>query len=401
MKHQFKPGFALAGLTCALFGATLAGCGNGASTGAGGVSSNDTLATVGASKVTRADLGTFLEAQSGEQALPYLIDTQLIFEALKAKTLDVTDAEVDADIARRQAGDPTVAEVIKAGGARLQIIKSQVKRELAVQKLLTGDISATDAQVKSFFEKNRRYYDQPAKTTVGMLLSSTKTRADLMAKQLAAKTKTLAELVAEQKKAADQVAPNSTEGEQLSRFPPPISTRITPLLAKLQKGGVTPVQQFSPSAFAVFVLADKTPVVKADLATIRPQVELDYKSAEVAKKTVAKNPQNPPFDETLSRTFESVRLQNPNATLRDTLNFINQTTANELIAGFRSSGTVQIDDASYAKVATQYQAAPAAAGTGNSATGNTATDNTATGNSATGNSASSDTAAANAAPAAP
>lgn len=391
MKHHFKPGFALAGLSCALLGATLAGCNNGTAAGIGGSSSTnsgDTLATVGGTKVTRAELGTFLEAQSGEQALPYLIDTQLIYESLKAKSLDVTDAEVEADLTRRQANDPTVSELIKAGGAKLEIVKSQIKRELAMQKLLTSGITATDAQVQSFFEKNRAYYDTPAKTTVGMLLASTKTRADLMAKQLKDKTKTLAELVAEQKKVNDPVATNSTEGEQLSRFPAPISTRVAPLLAKLEKGGVTPVQKFAEQAYAVFVLADKTPAGKADLAKIRPQVELDFKSAEVAKKTVAENPRNPPFEETLRRTAESVRLQNPNATLRDTLNFINQTAANKVLSELRSSGTVQIDDASYAKVATQYQAAPAAPdASGNSASGNAApaADSAASNSAAVGN----------------
>ncbi len=406
MKHTFKPGFAhssysriaLAGLSCALFGVTLAGCNNGGTSGGIGgtssTSSGDTLATVGGAKVTRADLGTFLEAQGGEQALPVLIDTQLILEALKAKKLEVTDAEVDAEVARVQVDNPRAAEVVKAGGARLNVFKSQIKSQLGAQKLLGADISATDAQVKSFFEKNRRYYDTPAKTTVGMLLASTKTRADLMAQQLQKKTKTLAELVAEQKKAADPVAINSTGGEELARFPAPISTRIAPLIAKLQKGGATPVQKFAEQAYAIFVLADKIPVVKADLEKMRAQVELDYKSAEVAKKTVEtarlaalSNPQLPKnpatFEENVSRTFESLRMQNPNATLRDTFNYINQSTANELISGLRSSGTVVIDDATYAKVATQYQAKTAAPdATGNSASGNSASENSATGNSA-------------------
>ncbi|MBW3638216.1 MAG: SurA N-terminal domain-containing protein, partial [Armatimonadetes bacterium] len=97
----FKPkGAALAGLTFALLGASLAGCNNG-NNGGGGViggaavgKSSDTLATVGGTKVTRAELGAFLEAQQGEQVLPYLIDTQLIFENLKSKGLEVTDAEI-------------------------------------------------------------------------------------------------------------------------------------------------------------------------------------------------------------------------------------------------------------------------------------------------------------------
>jgi foldase protein PrsA len=346
------------------------------------------LATVGGSKVTRADLSSFLEAQQGEQVLPYLIDTQLIFENLKSKGLEVTDAEVTADLDRRKANDPSAAALIAAGGSKLETAKQQVKRDLAVQKLLTADIKATDAQIKSFFEKNRTYYDTNAKARVGLLFASTKTRADLLARQLAQKTKTFEALVEEQKKANDPVAGQSSADrgtfEGLENFPPNIATQIT----KIAKGATTTPQSLQVGlptpVYVIFKKVDFQPAKKADLTALRPQVETDYKLAEAAKKTVAQNPQNPPFEETLKRTQQFMQSQNPTGGspgLREVLNYINQTSANALLTTLRTAGTVQVDDPTYAKVAEAYKPA-ATAGAPGAATGNTASSAAPAGNTA-------------------
>ena len=373
MINTFQRRRTLAGLSLTAIlvaGGALAGCTpGGGSSASGGGNSGDTLATVGAAKVTRADLANFLEAQQGEQVLPYLIDTQLLFENLKSKGLEVTDAEVTADLDRRKANDPSAAALIEAGGGKLETAKGQVRRDLAVQKLLTADVKATDAQVKSFFEQNRAYYDAPAKAKVGLLFASTKVRADVLARQLTQKTKTFEALVEEQKKANDPVAGQSTADrgtfEGLENFPPNIAAQIT----KIAKGATTPPQSLQVGlptpVFVIFKKVDFQPAKKADLTALRPQVETDYKLAEAAKKTVAENPQNPPFAETLKRTAQFMQSQNPAGgapRLREILNYINQTSANALLTTLRGSGTVQVDDPTYAKVAEAYKSVAAAPG---------------------------------------
>lgn len=409
MKPLFPSSFAALGLICALSGLTLAGCNRGDAGSTGGAtltgaatgSSSDTLATVGTVKVTRADLSALLEAQGGQQALPILIDTQLVFEALKAKSLEVSDAEVDTEFARRQAKDPQLAAQIATGGALIPLLKVSLKREIAVQRLLTAGITPTEAQVKAFFEKNHSYYDTPEKVKVGILFASTKVRADLLASQLKNKSKTFEALVAEQKKALDPIASQSiasrTNFDSLETFPPPVRAQ----LLKLPKGGTTTPVSLNlglPSpVFLIFRKVDFQPLKKADFTAIRADVEADYKSAQIAAKTAAKNPQNPKFDETLKRTFDAIKNgnqqvpPNPNVTLHDALNSINQYAASELMQGLRSGGTVQIQDPAYTKVATAYQA-PTAPGTA---------DNAASSNAASGNAASGNAASGNAAPGAP
>jgi foldase protein PrsA len=367
--QPFKRGAAIASLSlCAAFGAALSGCnGNNAVGGVSSAGGGDTIATVGGSKVTRGDMASFLEAQQGEQILPYLIDTQLIFEELKKKGMDVSDAEVDADLARREETDPSVKALVTAGGPKLIAAKAQIKRDLAVTKLLTADVKVTDDQLKTFFQKNSRYYDQPAKVKVGILFSSTKVRADLMSRELTKKTKTFEALVAEQLKANDQAAKQSTPDrgtfESLQNFPAPIAAQLT----KLPKGAATTPQSLNVGlptpVFIIFKKLDFQPAKKADLTNMKTQIENDYKLYEIAKKTAGENPANPPFEQTLERTQQYIQSQNPGGPaprLRDVLGFINQTAANTLLTKLRSEGTVQVDDPNYAKVAQAYQAAPAA-----------------------------------------
>ncbi|HEX8463275.1 MAG TPA: peptidylprolyl isomerase [Abditibacterium sp.] len=377
MNHSFHlSATRLAFSSVVLAGLALAGCTPGGAGSAAGGGGGDTLATVGSTKVTRAELADFLVAQGGEQALPYLIDTQLLMESLKSKGLDVTDAEVDADLKRRQAADPTLATLISSGGSKLDTAKRQIKRDLAVQKLLTADVKPTEAQIKAFAEKYRTYYDTPATIKTGLLFASTKARADLLAKQLAAKTKTFEAIVAEQKKANDPVAGQSTTDS--GRFDPLVSfpANIRGQLEKMPKGSNTSPQQLNVGlptpVFAIFRKVDFQPAKKADFAALRPQLEMDYKLAEVARKTNAENPTNPPFEETLKRTQDFMQSQNPGGTppkLRDVLSYINQTAAAKLMTTLRSAGTVQVDDPTYATVAKQYEAATPTPGAGTPAAG--------------------------------
>ena len=380
MKTRIFSGAAATGLALAL-----AGCTGNNTTGTSSVGTSVTatgdIAKVGNSSVSRADLLGFLEAQSGEQVLPYLIDTQLVFEALKDKKLDVTDAEIDADLERRKTQDPTLAATLTAGGNRVAFVRQQIKRELATQKLLTADAKApTDEQLKTFLTKYGAYYDQPAKIKLGALVSSTKARADVMERALKAKTKTFEQLVEEQKKVSDPAAKGSTASS--GDFQTLATLGLPPAAQKqletLPKGGTTSVQTF-PGAFVIFRKADFQPLVKADLAKNRAQIEGEYRMMQAAQVEVKKNPGNPAFDETLKRTKDSIQQQlqqeyqqtmqqammsgrmtappPPPAppTLRDVLTAMLIPARNNLLTTLRTAGTVQVSDPAYAKVGESYQ----------------------------------------------
>ena len=371
-KQIFAAWKPLAALGLAL---ALAGCSGqnggaaGSTTGATGAT-GDTLATVGGTPITRADLDKILEAQSGAQILPVLIDTQLLIQAGKDAGITVSDADVAAELERQKKIDARLGEELTKNPKLSDIINTQIRRNLVSQRLLTKDVKATDADVQKFFNTYKAYYEEPAKVKVGTLLTSTKARADAMSRALKDKSKTFEQLVAEQKKAQDPLAARSSAGDSFAAvdtLPLVFGADEAKSIEKLPKGGTTEPKAINVGAgqpiYVLFHITDKQEPTKADFAALKPQVETDYKMAQVAMKEVKKNPQNPSFDETLKRTRDAIRGQSqdpsaPAPSLRDVLTVILTPLQKNILTDLRSKGTVKIDDPTYTEVAEQYKTIP-------------------------------------------
>ena len=351
----------------------LAGCGSkGADGGTTSAASatGDTLATVGGTPVTRTDLNKILEAQSGAQVLPVLIDTQLLIQAGKDAGITISDADVAAELERQKKIDPRLGEELTKNPKLVDVINTQVRRNLVSQQLLTKDIKAPDADVQKFFNTYKAYYEDPAKVKVGTLLTSTKARADAMSRALKDKSKNFDQLVAEQKKAQDPLASRSSAGDSfaaVNTLPLVFGADEAKSIEKLAKGGTTEPKAINVGAgqpiYVLFHITDKQEATKVDFAALKPEVTIDYKMAQVAMKEVKKNPQNPAFDETLKRTRDAIRGQSqdpsaPAPSFRDVLTVILRPLQQNILTELRSKGTVKIDDPTYTDVAEQYKTIP-------------------------------------------
>lgn len=382
-------------------------------TGGGG----DTLATVGGTAITRTELNKVLEAQSGAQFLPVLIDTQLLIQAGKDAGITVSEADVAAELERQKKLDPRLAEELTKNPKLSDVINTQIRRNLVSQRLLSKDVKSTDADVQKFFTTYKSYYEDSAKVKVGTLLTSTKARADAMSRALKSKSKTFEQLVEEQKKAQDPLASRSSLGDSFApvdTLPLVFGAEEAKSIEKLPKGGTTEPKAINVGAgqpiYVLFHVTDRQEPTKADFGALKSQVETDYKMAQVAMQEVKKNPQNPSFDETLKRTRDAIRGQSqdptaPAPTLRDVLTTILRPLQQNILTDLRSKGTVKIDDPSYTEVAEQYKTIPtpvppaAGAATAGAATAGAATAGAPTDNAAPAMDAPATAPATNAAPA--
>lgn len=373
MKTQLKWNKSGALLSTALIGAVaLAGCNKGGDGTSGpGIfnSGGGAVATVNGQPVQRTVLHSHLEATHGEDALRQLIDYELVMQELKNKNLQISDTEVNAAVEQRVRENPQAAQVASTPGPALEALKRQVRYQLAVDKLLTADVKVTDAELTKWFEKNKAHYDQPERVKIGFLISSTKPRADVMADQLKKKSKTFLQLVDEQKAASDPQAKASMA--EIPEYSPTsdLPKELSGPLSKLKPGettGVITLGQGQQKVYAIIRLVDRQEGKKASLTDMKPQVENDYKLEQVARKLVAENPANPPFEETLKRVEMTVRQQRPGKpSYHDILSFINQTGAGQITSKLRETAKVEISDKAYAKVGDEFKptpAPPAAAG---------------------------------------
>ena len=348
--------------------AVLAGC-NKSTSGGGGVASSGAVATVNGEAINRDDLHAQLEAAYGETAVRQLIDYTLVTQKLKADGLAISDSEVSAAIATREAATPEIAAIVKEKGVRYDALQRQTRFQLAIDKLLTKDVKATDDQIKKWFETRRSYYDTPAKAKIGILLSTSKPKADTMAAQLKSKSKSFPVLVNEQKTANDPAA-----GSSIAESPTMITIDALPALLKNsinklqtnQTSNVITLKEGERTAYAILRLVQKQPAVKADYTKMKAQVDMDYKLEQVAKKLNGENPSNPPFERTLEQVKQAVSAQNGGQTpaFREILTFITQTQSANLTNSLRTAAKVESSDPTYAKVVESYKPAVAPAGAG-------------------------------------
>lgn len=337
------------------------------STGGGG----GAVVTVNDQPIERNALYAHMEANYGENSLRQLIDFALITQKLKADGLSVSDDEVTAAIDARKDSSPEVATILETGGVRLDALKRQTRFQLSLDKVLTKDVKVTDDELKKWFGTRSKYYDQPAKAKVGILLSSTKARADTMAAQLKSKSKSFLELVEEQKKAKDPAGQAS-----LAETPTMIATEgLPPLLKgtidKLKVGessGVVSMKEGPQTAFAILLAVQKQPAVKADFTKLKSQLEMDYKLEQVARNLNKENPANPPFDKTLDQVAGAVAAQSGGQpSFREILTFITQTAATNLTTKLRSDAKIVANDKTYEKLVEGYKPAETATPAGNAA----------------------------------
>ncbi|MEO6907150.1 MAG: peptidylprolyl isomerase, partial [Abditibacteriaceae bacterium] len=261
-------------------------------------------------------------------------------------------------------------DVIQVGGPRLEALQRRVRYETAINMLLTKDIKVDDKTLKTWFDKNHAYYDQPTRLRVGFLLSSSQERANTMEAQITKKTKSFQELVEEQKKANDQVAQQSTAESPTFMLPDSLPPALRTDVAKLKKGEVSKVLTIGNGQRKVYVIVrvtDRQDALKADFTTNHDELEQDYKLEQVAKKLNSENPSNPPFEKSVEQVKAVVQQQNQSPTApsyRDILNFINQTAVNRLLQGLRTAAQVKIDDPAYKDVGNDFQPVPGVATSG-------------------------------------
>ena len=358
----------------------LAGCGNGGNGGSGPTSSaaGADVATVNGETISRDQLHSYLETTVGERALGEMIANRLILQEAKKSNITVTEKDIDDIVAQRRAeggqSAATADEVIKTGGKQLQAYRDAIKNQLTIDRLVTKDVKVDSKALDAWFAKNKATYSVPTRVKMGVLLTSSKPRADVMVSQLKAKSKTFSQLVEEQKKAKDAMALQSSEETPLS----PIETLgpIRPQVEKLKVNETTGALLLSPpnspqKLYGVLRLIAREAGTSPKLADVKAQAETDYKMEQVARKIVAQNPQNPKFDETIQRTMGALFQENAQRgnmqmpTRRDVLRYINQTAINQLTTKLQTEAKVSVTEPTFAALAKAYTpvATPAAPGT--------------------------------------
>jgi len=122
------------------------------------VNPTDAIAIVNGQIISRQQLADECVARKGKEVLETLINRQLVDQALRARKLDITAAEIDAEI-DSVAGrfglsrETWLRELDKERGiSPLQYARDIIYPALALRKLSSGRVQVTDADLKKAFD---------------------------------------------------------------------------------------------------------------------------------------------------------------------------------------------------------------------------------------------------------
>jgi foldase protein PrsA len=144
----------LAAVSTALFGAALAGCSGGSSGG--------NVASVNGENITRADYDSKLEAgPQGKAILNQLVQTDLIEQYARDNHVDISDSDIAVRENEIKSKYPPgqFDQILKSQNLTEDDVKRILKQQLVVEKAVSSSIKVSDADVKTYLDKNHATLD--------------------------------------------------------------------------------------------------------------------------------------------------------------------------------------------------------------------------------------------------
>ncbi len=110
------------------------------------------------------------------QLLNQMINDEILLERASASGLSATDAEVDVKFNefKGQYTEEQFQELLKQQNMSIDDVRNELRKSLTIEKLInkeiTSKISVSDAEIKDFYEKNKKSFDLPESFRIAHIL---------------------------------------------------------------------------------------------------------------------------------------------------------------------------------------------------------------------------------------
>ena len=144
-------------------------------------SGDETVASVGDTKITKDALYEKMAASTGPAALEALISNEVVNQEADKAGIEVTQKELDAEMAvyeESYGGTEALEQALATSGMTLADLKEEMDIYLKVEKIVGPDIKISDEQIKTYFEENKDSFNQPSQVEASHILVATEEEAD-------------------------------------------------------------------------------------------------------------------------------------------------------------------------------------------------------------------------------
>lgn len=121
-------------------------------------------ATVNGKVISRYSLIKELERQGKDLAVDSLISQELILQEAKRKKISITQKDLDKTVENvkksLEGSQQTIDSFLASQNLTYKDFLKQVKMQLIIEKLVSGDIKISDAKIEKYLEDNREFFPE-------------------------------------------------------------------------------------------------------------------------------------------------------------------------------------------------------------------------------------------------
>jgi foldase protein PrsA len=235
----------------------------------GGTSGGD-IASVNGTKISRADFDHKLEASSAARAtLTQMVQQQLIDQYATDKKIDIPQSAIDKEESDIKAKMPPgqFEQILKQQGLTEADVQQILRQRLIMEKAVAPSVKISDADVRSYFDKNHTLFDKPAQVRARHILVADEATAKSVLQQL----KSGGDFAALAKKYSTDKS-SSDKGGELGFFG---KGQMVPQFQDAAFGAsvgqiVGPVK--SPFGYHIIQVEEKKPATTATYASVKDQI---------------------------------------------------------------------------------------------------------------------------------
>ncbi len=240
------------------------------------------VASVAGKPITREEWMTAMEQEVGREVLLGLVNDRVMETAAKEYKIDVTDADVDRELALLSSVDGKAYTGLDASQMR-----KKVRSQLILDRVLTKDIVIDDEAVKKYYDKNESQFDTPAAYRTSLLAAATKEDAEQALKEL--KDGSSFDVLAKERSIDPSSASIGGDLGYVSSRSEDVDSAVIDQAAKMTPDSISPVFRLSDGTFAILnvhdVLEGQSFKLKDVQEHIRRELALQQLSQSVTPET--------------------------------------------------------------------------------------------------------------------
>ncbi|MFJ7640601.1 peptidyl-prolyl cis-trans isomerase [Peribacillus sp. NPDC097206] len=141
----------------------------------------ETAAKIGSKDISREAWINELEKRYGKDVLEEMVDKEVVGQAAKKYKVTISEDEVDRELKMMKTMYGTAGQNLSKSKAQW---KQEIQSNLLLEKLLTKDVTVSEATMEDYYENNKDIYRIPTTYHISQITTSTKAQAEQIIKEL-------------------------------------------------------------------------------------------------------------------------------------------------------------------------------------------------------------------------